>query len=684
MSRVLRCLALAAVVSLAAADPAAATLRIRDGWMKAYVNTASTDHLTLLMAASGSELIWAYTNEGKALVYTPSLPTLAARANDMSLTATAANDIPATVVLQGRTLDAIPAEDDFRFYDSTDPGLYLLRFAGKIDPQWEKTLQGLGVILAQRADGKNAGVFIATPQNIARANAFDWVEVRDFFHPRWKRSGVAVVEDRYYAAEFAVAPNAPDASRIARDLERPAVAQGDDGDCYRGEDVVAIWSHPLVLTVEVGRSKVEIFGVYPPQATRGEPITIWTSGDVDEVRVGPTAASFTKLENGEIRVTVPFGLVDGPNDLVVRRSDGWRQVLQAGNGRGFRIGPRNEVTFARGDLLLSTNVPKTNASAEPGRPFWYTQAGELRRERNETLWTLFFGPEGFLHGFGDEESYRFDARLDPATTGVDYLAEARAVTIARDGTAFVSIGDELHRYSASGEKQDEAQLPKILSLDLFADQCTLAVATDASLVLYDGCAMRSVRSLRSGKHFVARILPDDSILAGDAKGSLIRVDRNGKELAKLPVTVRAMAIEPDARFAWVVIDGKVQQYDFITRELSAPVELLGMIDPIQSLTVYGEWTAARGAASYDEPMAIERVTNFDAVAGATVTVTGHGWLPSATITIGGIPVTNATIGTTTITFPKPAGTLTTRELVVKNPNGQRAVFSLPRGKRRAA
>lgn len=686
MSPFLRSVALAAVVSFALAIPAEGMLRLRDGWVKAYVNTASADHLTLLMAASGSELIWAYSNEGKALVYTPSLPTLAARAADMSLTATAANDIPATVVMQGRTLDALPAADDFRFYDSTDPGLYLLRFAGKIDSAWEKTLQGLGVILAMRADGKNAGVFIATQQNIARANTFDWVEARDFYHPRWKRSGVAVDARRYYAADFAVAPNAPNAANIVRDLERHAVAQGSDGDCYRGVDVIALWSHPLVLSVEVAHSQVEIFGVYPPQARIGEPITIWTAGNIDEVRVGPTSAQFTKIDDGELRVIVPFGLVNGPVDLIVRRSDGWRQILESEeDGRGFRIGStRNESSFARGDLLVSTNEPKTNAAAQPGNPFWYTQTGELRRQRDETLWTLSFGTEGFLHGFGDGDANRFDARLDPPAAGPAYLANARAITIARDGTVFVSIGDNLHRYAPDGAKQAEAQLPKVLSLDLFPDQCTLAVATDSSLVLYDGCAMRSVRALRSGKHLVARILPDETILAADAKGSLIRVDRNGKELAKLPVTVQAMAIEPDAKFAWVVIDGKVQQYEFTTRELSAPTELLGMTDPIQSLAVYGEWTAARGRAGYADPIVLERVTGFDGVPGANVTITGHGWLPTATVTLGGLPVPNAAVGTTTITFPKPSGSPTTRELVVSNPNGQRAVFVLPRGKRRAA
>ena len=55
-------------------------------------------------------------------------------------------------------------------------------------------------------------------------------------------------------------------------------------------------------------------------------------------------------------------------------------------------------------------------------------------------------------------------------------------------------------------------------------------------------------------------------------------------------------------------------------------------------------------------------------------ITGSGFLPGATVTIGGVPATNVGVSATLINFTIPPGTVGAKDVVVTNPDGQKATL----------
>jgi len=70
-------------------------------------------------------------------------------------------------------------------------------------------------------------------------------------------------------------------------------------------------------------------------------------------------------------------------------------------------------------------------------------------------------------------------------------------------------------------------------------------------------------------------------------------------------------------------------------------------------------------------------TNGKQAGGDTGSITGNGFMPGATVTISGTPVTNVVVTSTLITFTIPPGTEGAKDVAVINPDGQEGI--LPQG-----
>lgn len=682
-------LALAAVVVFFAV-PAFAKFGVRPGWTKAYVNSASRPQVESLVAATNSELLWIYPT--KALVYTPRLQTLQTKAIEMGMSASQAKDIPDTFEVNGVTVDPrndVPAEDDFREY-SSKLGLYILQFAGNWDPAMATELSALGVTVVATTASNNAAIVQASLGDVRKTDQLPWLAHRDLLHPRFKGTRRHVDPDLYYGAKFTVALTAPDANRIAQQLALPSHAGTSNNFNFQGADVRVLFEHPLVSSVTLTDSLVGIRGTLPGHGPSGSQIVlnVVDALQIDEVRFNGVRAEFTRIDFDRIRATVP-GLPHGPADIMVLRADGWRQVLPSRENYGFRVTERlGESTFARGDLLISLAADESINGPLFYRLEWFTPYSELRRTRGVAMIDrqLFFSADGFLFGTTFDTPRRYDAHLDDAGRGADVLKNVNVVTTDRDGRAFILANGELRRHAPNGDLQEKIPYAVARTIDLSADQCTLVVAGAHGLELFDGCRMQSMGLAMVGSWTVARFLPDGTILAGRDDGTLFRVTTGGGILATtFAGNNLRFAIAPDGNFVWVAHDGQIDRFD-LTTQLLTETPLAWESTVIQTFTVYGEWTAGRGDAAYDDDIIVDEVQGFDLPAGSPVTISGRGWLPGAQVTIGGVAVTNANVGTTRITFVMPAGAKSSREVIIRNPNGQRGAFTVPakvKSKRRA-
>jgi hypothetical protein len=687
MRKVTRFLAIALAV-LAIATPVSAKFNVRPGWVKAYVNTASSAQLANLVAGTNSELLWVYTTEAKAVVYTPSMATLSSVATQMGLRATAAKDISELATVNGLVFnprEIVPQPDDIREYRSSDPGLYLLHFAVNPDPGYVTQLAGMGITVVAQAGG-NTAVVMAKPVNIGSVDALPWLAYRGFLQP-WMKGDHLADPERYYSVLLTVAPGAPNRERIAHDLSLPAFATDPTGLCFLGTDLAAMFSHPLVLLVHVAPSLVDVAGVLPGQAPAGSEITVNTANSlqIDELRIGGVTAPFTRLDHFRLRATVPHGLPIGPADVLALRFDGWRQVLPSRVDFGFHVAESyGRTIFTRGDVITVTDIPTVILPPAPQYSMqWWTPQGELRRERDDAVGTvLFFGAQGFLNATSFGTPRRYDARLEMAGDGPDLLKDALGVTMRRDGASFVIVGNELRSFSAGGELQEKATLPGTRSVDVDVDQCTLVLSTIEGLKLYDGCRMALLGTIRGGDWTDARFTRDGTILASSRGDEAVyRLSRAGAVVAKTLLSDASIAFSPDGSFAWLAAADRVYRFDLTTNQRSDAFQTVDR--SIRNLTVYGEWTAGRGEAAYDDEIVIDSVTGFDGIPGTPVTITGHAFIAGASVTIGGLPVPAPNVGETKITLVMPSGTKITREVVVTNPNGERASYVARKGKRRA-
>ena len=668
--------------------PALAKFQVRPGWVKAYVNTASAPELANLVAGANGELLWVYTTEAKAVVYAPNMTTLTSVATTMGLRVTAAKDISDLATVNGLVFnprEIQPEPDDIREYRSSDPGLYLLHFAVNPDPGFVSQLAGMNITVVAQAGG-NTAVVMAKPVNIGAVDALPWLAYRGFLQP-WMKGDHLADPRRYHSVLLSVAPGAPGRERIAHDLSLPAFATDPTGLCFLGADLAPMFAHPLVLSVRVMPSLVDVAGVLPGQAPAGSEITVNTANSlqIDQLRIGGVAATFTRLDHFRLRATVPHGLPAGPADVLALRFDGWRQVLPARVDFGFHVAPAyGRTIFTRGDVITLTELPVQILPPAPLLSMqWWTPQGELRRERDDAVGTLlFFGAQGFLNATSFGTPRRYDAQLEAAGAGPELLKDALAVTLRRDGTSFVVVGNELRRFSPGGELQEKVTLAGTRSVDVDVDQCTLVLSTIEGLKLYDGCRMALLGTIRGGDWTAARFTRDGTILASSRGDEAVyRLSRSGAVVAKTLLSDASLAFSPDGSFAWLGAADRLYRFDLTTNQRSDAFQTVDRT--IRGLTVYGEWTAGRGEASYDDEIVIDSVSGFDGIPGTPVTITGRAFLAGAAVTIGGLPVPSPIVGETKITFSMPAGTKTTREVVVTNPNGERGSYVARQGKRRA-
>jgi len=97
------------------------------------------------------------------------------------------------------------------------------------------------------------------------------------------------------------------------------------------------------------------------------------------------------------------------------------------------------------------------------------------------------------------------------------------------------------------------------------------------------------------------------------------------------------------------------------------------------LTVPGlDYSIHVGKFIYNPPsnVVVERITpdNGKQAGGDTATISGSGFLPGATVTIDGVPATNVGVTPTFIAFTIPPGTEGAKDVVVTNPDGQKATL----------
>ncbi len=96
------------------------------------------------------------------------------------------------------------------------------------------------------------------------------------------------------------------------------------------------------------------------------------------------------------------------------------------------------------------------------------------------------------------------------------------------------------------------------------------------------------------------------------------------------------------------------------------------------LTPRSDYSVFAGKFIYRIPsdVVVERITptNGKLAGGDKASITGSGFLPGATVTVGGVPATNVGVTPTLISFTIPPGSEGAKDVVVTNPDGQKATL----------
>lgn len=667
---------------LAAAWPASAKLQLRNGWVKAFVQSTDPALVQTIASDAGGEVVWRYMQN--TLVYVPSYEALLARARQANITATPAS-MEELVYVNNRPLDprhgvpaAIPSEQIFHSYPPLKKGLYILQFAGPIESAWVTQLDLMGIKQVEPIPNR-AMIVVSTPEAIVQADALPYVQYRDFLHP-YLKDGSNADPYRYFKATFRLAP-VDEAEQLARELKALAVARTPSGECYRGLELQFAAANPLVVTTFVGPSEVDVHGAMPMEAPPGTEIIVWVSGSVDDVYFGQVAAKrFVRLDNDRLLVEVP-DLPEGAVDISVENVDGWRQVLQAGETRGFRVTPHvGKLWLNKGDVVVSTYT-QTSFNAPPLWDVrWVSPDGDLRVRRHNEADFVYFGTRGLLNTIGYHTSTQFDARLDIRGVAPSVLSGASGLVTAANGSAFVARAEEVIHYAADATtKIATFPLTNVRAMDLDSDQCTLVYLSSDAIGLYDVCRRQAIGTItRNAGARAVKFLPDGTILAGGS--GTWRLTREGGVIAATQTPVGSIAIAPDATFAWLASNDMLYRYDFASNTLlsPSPIGLRPAGAVVNSIAVYGEWTAARGFAQYADDPHIDDVVGLHKGPGARVFIQGRGFVPGATVTIGGLEGINVEVPSPIgVAFTMPAGALGDRHVIVINPNGIRATFTLP-------
>ena len=670
-------------VSLLMALPVTAKLDLHNGWVKAYLQTTDPAVAQAIASDAGGQVVWRYLQN--TLVYVPSFDRLAARAQQSQI-AVSPLQIEESIYVNNRALDpryglpaGIPDEQLYASYPPLQKGLYVIQFAGPIESTWVAELDAMGVKQVEPIPNR-AMIVVSTPENISQVDLLPYVQFRDFLHP-FLKDGSDADPYRYYKATFRVAP-VDDAEKIARELKALAVARTPTGECFRGLELQQAAAHPLVVTANVGASEVDVHGTLPADAPPGHEIIVWVSGDVDDVFFGQVPASrFSRLDADRLLVQVPPELPPGPAEISVSNVAGWRQVLQSGETRGFRVGTEiGRLWFSKGDVIVSTATQASFNTPPLWDVRWISQDGDLRVRRHEEADFLYFGTRGLLNTIGYRTSSQFDARLDIRGVAPSVLGGATALITAADGSAWVARSEKLIHYASDGTTELAAvPLASVRALDLDTDQCTLAYLSSDLVGLYDLCRRQAIGEvMRNSGARAVKFLPDGTLLVGGS--GTWRVTRQGALLAVTQTPVTAIAISPDATFAWLGSGDMLYRYDLLTNRLISPtaITIRPMGAVLNSLAVYGEWTAARGPAIYADDPVIDAVVGLEKGAGGRVFIQGRGFVQGATVTIGGLEGINAEVPSPLgVAFTMPPGTLGDRNVIVINPNGMRATFELP-------
>lgn len=687
---------IAALLILLAAIPLAA-LQLQSGWTKAYLQTNNTSLAQTIATDAGGVFVWQYTTPVRALVYVPSLPALQTRAASSGITVTSFDDTE-TVSIAGLSFDpragipsSVPSAERIRSYPSGKKGLYLVQYAGPRDSAWTARLALLGGL--STATTGRLDIVAATPEEAVAIALEPYVQFVDFYHAFYK--GVAVVDpDLYYTVRVEVV-RALGAAESLLDIDRVAVAGGGLGAspfvsyCIRGSEIRRARTSRLVRAVVVQPSSVDLYGLVPQQARGGAFIVLSGAGFDTTLTVMFGAIASPRVERidaDRIRVEVPPGLPAGPIDITVINAIGWRQVVPLGRASTFSIEATDgRRTLAKGDVLML-------ASGSYLR--WMTAAGVSRmRFLGNGPW-LAISRQGFVDSLAPvgTASGRYNVALDAAGRPPSAFDGARDVVFAADGTAYAALLDRVVKISRDGVVVNTAPLLEIASIDLAADQCTLVYAqtslftSDKLVGQFDVCRWSELPPLLRNNRDVysVRIAPDKTILAGTIDG-VTRLQPTGGVLALIRTPSRHLAISADGSFLWAAADATLARVDLATNAVfdEDPITIYGDAR-IDALHVYGEWTAARGNATYADDPVITSVDGILGSAGANVVVRGRGFVEGASVTLNGVAIAGVSVvDGSTLRFTMPSGSFANPTLVVTNPAGPSTSFSVRVGRRRS-
>lgn len=181
------------------------------------------------------------------------------------------------------------------------------------------------------------------------------------------------------------------------------------------------------------------------------------------------------------------------------------------------------------------------------------------------------------------------------------------------------------------------------------------VACNAALVVTDAGG-QSVSTIINPAPSIASLSPSQGLLTG---GANITVNGTGFT-AGTTVTVGGLS-------ATVMSVSSTQLSVSVPSGAAGPANLV--------VTTPGGCTASATFTYLYPPLSIAWVNPLNAAPGSTVTVSGDGFQPGLTLSVGGVPVVPATVGLNSITFTNPANIPCDTTLVITNPNA--TVVSTP-------
>ena len=451
----------------------------------------------------------------------------------------------------------------------------------------------------------------------------------------------------------------------------------------RGSDLAALFRDPLVMSISAGIADPRPSTIHPQRVKAGGWLTMSRTSNLTEVVFGPTVSrEIVDAGYGRIRVRVPDDTPIGEADPILR-SQYSEQVLSVGINRfepyeahaALMIDNESgQRAFAVGDFLWASRVQCPL--------FEGTCTTEIDWRSGDGSWNdlfvtddvsaIFIDPRGFINFSRGSSVDRFDREGVRAGNGPSFAANARRVMFDRDGNAIVVRVDGTGgRYAPDGRTLATFNLTAaVTDADLAADQCTLYYAAKG-LRTYDVCANRPLSVLGVNAATV-RVLPDGTIAAGGDTISLI--SPTGSVL-KVFSGAQAMALTSDGKRLLTTGGETVASIDLASGVPNVVVPIYNGTRNGYLLATYGEWTAARGRASYLDGPVINDLFPMAVPAGATITLEGSAFAKDDIVFVNDVPASGVeVIDANTIRFTMPQTSLP-RRVVVRDSNQQEGVIN---------